>query len=102
MYLRGRRDERVHHRDGRCVLLTAPGGGNAEGHWQDPILEPGLYLPEPALEGEGLVPVPPAENSGDPLLDLAQGEHGDVQLARRRGRDPIRDAYRWLAPARLR
>ena len=50
----------------------------------------------PAFEGGSLVPVSPAANSRDPLLDLAQGQHGDVQPVRRRGRDPVGYARRWL------
>src|SRR6266568_2520663 len=95
-------NERVDHREGLRVLLTAPGSGDREGDRENPILEPGLHIPEPALEGGSLVPVSPAADSRDPLLDLAQGQHGDVQPARRRGRDPVGYARRRLALARLR
>jgi hypothetical protein len=31
------------------------------------------------LEGGGLLPVAAASDSGDPLLDLSQGQHREVQ-----------------------
>ncbi len=73
------------------MLLTAPGSGNGKGHRQNPVFEPGLHAPEPALESSGPIPVSPAADSRDPLLDLAYGQHGDVQPVRRRGRGPAGD-----------
>jgi hypothetical protein len=43
----------------------------------------------------------PAANSRDPLLDLGQSQHGDVQPVRRRARDPVGYTRRWLALAGL-
>jgi hypothetical protein len=34
------------------------------------------------------MPITPAADSRNPLLDLAQSQHGDMQPTRRRGRDP--------------
>src|SRR5579859_8048037 len=96
------RDERVDHRYGLRVLLTAPGSGDREGDRENPVFEPGLHFPEPALKGGRLMQVSPAANFRDPLLDLAQGQHGDVQPVRRRGRDPVGYTRRWLALACLR
>jgi hypothetical protein len=76
------RDEGVDHREGLCVLLTAPGSGDRESDRENPVFEPGLHIPEPALEGRGLVPVSPAANSRDSLLDLAQGQYGDMEPVR--------------------
>ena len=80
MHPRRCRNKRVDHREGLRVLLTAPGRGNREGDRENPIFEPGLHIPEPALERGSLVPVPPAANSRDPLLDRAQGQYRDMQL----------------------
>jgi len=74
------RDERVDHRQGLRILLTAPGRGNREGDGKNPVLEPGLHIPEPALERRSLVLVSAAANSRDPLLDRAQGQYRDMQL----------------------
>ena len=102
VYPRRCRDERVNHREGLRVLLTAPGSSDREGDRENPVFEPGLHVPEPALKGGGLMPVSPAADSRNPLLDLAQGQHGDMQPVRRRGRDPAGYPRRWLALARLR
>ena len=67
------RDKRVDHREGLRVLLTTPGGGDGESDWENSVFEPGLHIPESALEGGGLVLVSPAANSRDSLFDLAQG-----------------------------
>ena len=96
------RDERVDYREGPRVLLTAPIGGDREGDREYPVLEPGLQVLEPALEGGGLTLVSPAANSGDPLPDLPYGQHGDVQPAWGCGRDPADYACRRLALAGFR
>jgi hypothetical protein len=83
------------------ILLTAPGRGDPEGDRENPVFEPGLHIPEPALKGSSLLPVAPAADSRDPLLDLAQGQNRDVQPVWRRGRDPPCYARRRLALARL-
>jgi hypothetical protein len=69
------RDERVNHRQGLRVLLTAPGSSDRDSDRENPVLEPGLHVPEPALKGGGLLLVTPAADSRDPLLDLAQAQH---------------------------
>src|ERR1017187_6584257 len=60
-------NERVDHREGLIVLRTAPGSADREGDRENPVFEPGLPTPDPALEGASLVPVSPAANSRDPL-----------------------------------
>jgi hypothetical protein len=42
------------------VLLTTPGGGDRQGDRENPVFEPGLHVPKPALERGSLVPVAPA------------------------------------------
>src|SRR6185437_2544761 len=96
------RDERVDDREGLRVLLAAPGGGDREGDRENAVLESRLYVAEPALEGRGLVLVAPDADPRDPLLDLPQGQYGDMQPVRRRGRDPAGYGRRRLALARLR
>ena len=54
---RRRRDERVDHRERLGVLLTAPDRGDAESDGENPVLETGLDIPEPALERGSPVPV---------------------------------------------
>ncbi len=76
-------DERVDHREGLRILLTAPGRGDREGDRENSILESGLHIPEPALEGGRLVPVSPAANSRDPLLDLAQSNAAPARAGSR-------------------
>lgn len=70
-----------------AAASTAPGGGDREGDREHPVPKPGLQVPEPALEGGGLVLVSPAANPRNPLPDLPHGQHGDVQQAWGRGRD---------------
>jgi hypothetical protein len=60
------RDERVDHREGLRALLTAPGSGDRESDRENPVLEPGLHIPEPALEGGRPVLVSPVADSRDP------------------------------------
>src|ERR1700733_7925949 len=96
------RNKRVDHRERLGVLLTAPGRGDAESDGENPVFERGLDIPEPALERGSLVPVSPAANSRDPLLNFAHGQHGDVQPVGRRGCDRLGYARRRLELARLR
>src|SRR6266849_7817684 len=85
-------NERVDHREGLRVLLTAPGSGDREGDRENPVLEPGLHIPEPALEGGSLVPVSPAAN---PSRSPARSRPGS---ARRRAAGPAA----WPRSSRLR
>src|ERR1700733_15200681 len=69
---RGRGDERVDHRQGPPLRPAPPRGGNGERHRENPVVEPGLQFPQPALKRRRLLPVPLGANALDPLLDLAQ------------------------------
>src|SRR6202042_257043 len=87
---------------GLHALLAAPRSGDRESDREDPIFEADLNLLEPALQGSSLMPISPVAFPCDPPPDLSQGEHGDVQLLRRRGRDPAGYAHRGLALTSLR
>jgi len=43
-----------------------PGSSDREGDREHPVLEPALHIPEPVLEGGGLVQITSAADSGDP------------------------------------
>src|SRR5690242_271226 len=46
-------DERVDWREGLLLWLASPGGGDREGDRENPVLEPGLEVLEPAFQEIG-------------------------------------------------